>query len=214
MAIIGLQQAETDWQHEQDLRKQALDQLSKMRGFAEQGVTDIETAQAKAQKSLAARSAQAMAATLGQVGGAPAGGGQVAALRQSANQRGVAEGAQDLTFAKQLSEARNQAASTAFESISAEKALGTLTGERQKKMSQAEQQLQGLMNQYLNGTLGIGNDVGAFRKSANALLSAEGDPAVREYITNRIGQIAGSQNFNLLSALLYPLTGQGDAGLG
>lgn len=215
MADIGQQQATSDFDLEQQRRQAALDQLGKIRQFSQQGLGQIEEAQGRAQKTLGQTSAAALASTLGQVGGAPAGGGQAAVLRQAAVSQGVAQSRLDLQQAQELSAARTGAAEKQFETISAEEALGTLSGDRQKKFSIIEQNIQNLMGQFLSGTLGIGNNVFEFRRAAAGLLNSEGDPAVRQYIQQRIDQVtASNDSFNLINFLLYPLgTGEG-AGAG
>lgn len=201
-----IEQAGTDWELKQKQRRDAAASLGNIRKESTAGVTRLETAQGKAMKGIGQKSAQSMAATLGQVGGAPTGGGQVAAMRQAGMDRGIAEAAMGQSQAQAMGDARLAAAEKTFETNAAEAALGTLTGDRQAKLGQIEQNLQNLIGQYLSGTLGIGDDVGAFQTAANALIAAEGDPQVRAEAQRRINEIVASQGYNIISGLLYPLT--------
>lgn len=207
------QQAQADWELEQQRRKASFASLKSIRGLAAEGVGRVEEAGQRGMQALGKRSAQALAATLGQVGSAPRGGGQGAVLRQAAATRGVSEATLGLSQAQEIAQAKQMAAETEFETLAAEEAMGTLTGERQQKITIIEQNLQNLISQHLSGTLGIGDDAQAFRADAMSLLAAEGDPTVRAYAQRRINEIfAANDNFNFLNFLLYPLTGQAGTG--
>lgn len=215
MSTAFTAQASKDFQADQKLREKSRGSLGKIRREAAGGVRRLEKAHTGARAALGQRSAQALAATAGQVGGAPAGGGQAATLRQAAMSRGTAEGQQNLQFASALGDARSKAADKVFEADAAESALGNLTGERQAKMGLIEQNLQNLMDQHLSGTLGFGDDLGSFQTAAQALLMAEGDPQVREQAMKRIREIsAANDSANVLNVLLYPLTGDEGAKTG
>lgn len=216
MALLDPQQAQEDFETEQERRKASFASLKNIRELAAQGVGRVEQAGERGRAALGARSAQALAATLGQVGSAPRGGGQGAVLRQAAATRGVSEAAIGVSQAQELAQAKSAAAEKHFETLAAEEALGTLTGERQQKITVIENNLQNLIGQHLSGTLGIGDDPAAFRADAQSLLAAEGDPIIRAYATRRINEIfAANNNFNFINATLFPLTGDSgaDAGL-
>ena len=208
MALIDPQQAQEDFEKEQERRKQSFTQLKQIRDLAAQGVTEVQKANQKGTQAMGQRSAQALAATLGQVGGAPTGGGQVATLRQAAATRSVNEATLGMQQAKELAAARSAAAEKAFETLSAEEALGSLTKDRQQKMTAFEQNLANLQQQYLSGTLGIGDDVSSFVEAAKGLMSTENDQALRVEMEKRIQQIAAANDdFNFLSFSLYPIIG-------
>ena len=185
----GAAQATADFEDELRRRQKFKASLADVTKTSRENVGLLQKGQAAGKSAIRNQSAQALAASTGQTGAIASGGGAAASIRQAALSRGGQEAGFEASTTQGIAEAKTRASQTALEEQIALQEIGSLSGQRLEKISNATAQLDKIREDTEGGIFSIGEDPENFLGKVRALLVAEGDPIVKAIIRRRAVEI-------------------------
>lgn len=187
-------QAELDaaFSRDQQLREEAIRRARGMEGVYQRGVDALRQQQQAGNMELRRQAAQGLAGALGSGQGGLASGARLAGAGQVARERGMASAQFGADMADRIQKQRQDAAQAGLEGTIFEKeARGDVFGNRQKRMQDYEQQIQGYIAASDEANF-FGVDEDEVARQIRNLAQFETDPYIRNWLMRRAAQVQNS----------------------
>lgn len=176
---------ESEFERRLRLRNAAIEQAREVARLKGAEIPRLEAAFEQQRGAVRSEAARALAAGL-TAGGPVTSGAALAAGRQTGIEVGTALGGLGVEQAQALGAARQEAAAAGLEALQFEAEAGSLEEERQEKLRNLEQEIQGIKQK----NTGLVTDSGEkAAREIRSLAETEEDPEVRKFLERRAAEV-------------------------